>query len=230
MNVHVLVEGPSELALFEVWSRRFAPDCEVRVYAHQGKGTLPADLDAPPDRARRGLLDQLPAKLRAFQTSLSPATDGVLIVLDADNDDPRTLETNITNLAARLAPRLRVHVRVAVEETEAFYLGDLRGLKGAYPTANMDLAREYVPDSVCGTWEYFGRVIDDGGGNKVAWAQAMSARLTTKAGRSRSPSFKLLCEAFTLLCARVAEAKRKRRPFQHRPAPKSGRRKGRAKA
>ena len=39
--------------------------------------------------------------------------------------------------------------------------------------ARMKQARAYEPDSICGTWERFGKIIDDPGGNKVAWAEAM---------------------------------------------------------
>ena len=85
---------------------------------------------------------------------------------------------------------MKVEISVATEEMEAFYLGDLKAVKRAYPDADMELARAYVPDSVCGTWEKFGEIIGDDGGNKVAWAEKMGACVTTNAAQSRSPSFK----------------------------------------
>jgi hypothetical protein len=98
-----------------------------------------------------------------------------------------------------IGSKLRVLVRLAVEEIEAFYLGDLRALERAFPEADMRRARAYVPDSICGTWELFGKIVRDGGGNKVAWAEAMGPRLTTQAERSRSPSFRLVFRRYAAL-------------------------------
>ncbi|HYI03062.1 DUF4276 family protein [Hyalangium sp.] len=216
MIIHALVEGPSERALFSSWMPRVLSGHTVRVYPHQGKGRLPTKLTKKPDPKHRGLLDQLPAKLAAFQASSDHNDEAVLIVVDADADDWVELISEISSVAKKLAPNLRVLVKVAVEETEAFYLGDLRALERAYPDANMKAARDYTPDSICGTWEIFGRIIGDDGGNKVAWAEAMGPRLTTNAAKSRSPSFKDLCSALSKLAPKPAP-KKKRRRFRHIP-------------
>jgi len=229
VTVHVLVEGPSERELLGRWAPRFAKACPLRVHAHQGKGSLPRDLAAPPAGPRRGLLDQLPAKLRAFGKSETAAEDAVLVLVDADDDDPDELRTRLLSAAKTVAPTLRVAVAIAVEETEAFCLGDLAGLERAYPHADMKRARGYVPDSICGTWELFGQVIGDHGENKVRWAEAMGPKLTTSSSKSRSPSFKALCAAMELLCAPVPKKAVKKRYFRHRAQPDSGLRKGRPK-
>jgi len=72
------------------------------------------------------------------------------------------------------------------------------------------LAQGYVPDSICGTWELFGRVVDDGGGNKVAWAEAMSKVLSIRPAESRSPSFKELCTGLSELVSPRTTPKPKR--------------------
>jgi hypothetical protein len=194
MTVHILVEGPSEQVFLEGWAKRLLRGQTVRVHPHQGKGKLPSDLAARPDPRNRALLHQLPSKLRALATCLDSREDRVLVLFDADNDDWPSVVKDVTNAAKTVAGMLRVDVGVAVEETEAFYLGDLRALRAAFPHADMALAQAYEPDSIVGTWELFGKVIGDGGGNKVAWAEAMAARVTTVPGRSRSPSFRLLCK------------------------------------
>ena len=216
MNIHALVEGPSERAFIEPWARRFLTGHSIKVYPHQGKGTLPSDLAKPPDPKNRGLLHQLPAKLRAFASSLNPDTDRVLVLVDADNDDCVTLTRSLRKAIDQLAPGLRVAVRIAIEETEAFYLGDQRALRAAFPSANLDLARTYEPDSICGTWELFGRVIGDGGGNKVAWAEAMGTRLTVVPARNRSPSFRALCRELKRLLLPSALRSKRPRPYRHR--------------
>jgi len=208
MTIHILVEGPSERAFLEPWTRRFLRNEHVRVHPHQGKGKLPDDLDAPPDSRNRSLLHQLPAKLRAFASAPDSGELGVVILVDADQDDCEELASTLRKAVARVAGRLQVMVRIAVEEIEAFYLGDLHALKAAFPDADMRLARKYVPDSICNTWELFGQVVGDGGGNKVAWAEAMGAKVTTLPSKNRSPSFRALCRALKRLVPKKAAPKR----------------------
>jgi hypothetical protein len=217
MIIHALVEGPSENALFKLWMPRVLRDRghTVRVYPHQGKGDLPVNLTKKPDPRHRGLLDQLPAKLKAFRASCNP-DEAVLIVVDADDDDKTELVRKISSVVEKVAPGLQVLVTVAVEETEAFYLGDLRALLRAYPGADMKRARAYTPDSICGTWELFGSIIGDDGGNKVVWAEAMGPHLTISAAKSRSPSFKELCSVLRKLAPKLTPQKKRRR-FRHIP-------------
>lgn len=190
MTIHVLVEGSSERALLDRWAPRLGMSPIIRVHPHQGKGALPEPIDAPPIRDRRGLLDQLPAKLRGFSEAADRSALAIVILVDSDEEDPSALAERIKSIAAIVAPGLLVAVCVAVEETEAFYLGDLHGLSLAFPDADIKAARNYEPDSICGTWELFGRIIDDDSGNKVGWAERMGPRLTTIPARSRSPSFR----------------------------------------
>ncbi|NOY90539.1 MAG: DUF4276 family protein [Deltaproteobacteria bacterium] len=219
MTLHLLVEGPSERAFLEPWLKRLLRSVAVKVHPHQGKGSLPANLTSPPPPKQRGLLDQLPAKLRGFANAGSPPP-GVLVLIDADDDDCIDLAACIRRAADAVAPDLPVVVCIAVEETEAFYLGDLAALERAYPNADMEMARAYAPDSVCGTWELFGEVIGDGGGNKVLWAERMGESLTTSAARSRSPSFRALVRGLKHLAKRRTEAPKAQRRYRHSPKPK----------
>ncbi len=134
MNIHALVEGPSERAFLELWARRLLQGHSIKVYPHQGKGALPADPFASPDPKNRALLHQLPSKLRAFADSLNPETDRVVVIVDADGDDCVALTREIVRAIDQFAPRLLVAVRIAIEETEAFYLGDQHALRGPFPT------------------------------------------------------------------------------------------------
>lgn len=209
-----MVEGPSEVAFFNGWIKKLTKTQEIRVHAHQGKGTLPAR-NATANPKLRGLLDQLPFKLQAFATTLTKHSDGILILVDADNDIPSDLIKDITDRISWFAPELRVEVCVATEEMEAFYLGDLKAIQRAYPNADMHLARAYVPDSVCGTWEKFGEVIGDDGGNKVAWAERMGDFVTTVPARSRSPSFRIMVNHISALSPK-SKPPAKRKKFHHR--------------
>lgn len=213
MTIHILVEGPSERVLLDAWAPRLLKTAQIKVHPHQGKGSFPSDSRRKPDPKRRGLLDQLPAKLRAFANSLDPEADGVLVLIDADDSDTQVLRTKVAELAQELAG-LRVAVTVAIEETEAFYLGDLNALMRAFPNADRAKAAAYVPDSVCGTWELFGEIVGDDGANKVGWAEAMGPRLTTNPAKSRSPSFRDLIRQIRALLPSKSRA-RKQRTFRH---------------
>lgn len=204
MILHFFVEGPSERAFVEAWASRFARGHVIRVHPHQGKGQLPRDLSARPNPLRRGMLDQLPAKLRAFSASPPSQAEGFLVLVDADDDDCVELKAKLDNAASHCAPDLQVVNRIAIEELEAFYLGDLRAIRSAFPQANTALLRRHVPDSVVegGTWELFARVIDDDSRDKVAWAEAMGRRLTVRPAQSRSPSFQALCRGIQRLVGR----------------------------
>lgn len=219
MTLHILVEGSSERVFFNGWLKKLKSDQNFRVHAHQGKGSLPSG-NAKANKNLRGLLDQLPFVLRGFAQTLNRDSDGVLILVDADDDIPADLIGRISQTVKRCAPHLRVEISVATEETEAFYLGDLKALLNGYPEADMESARAYVPDSICGTWERFGEIIGDDGGNKVAWAETMGPLVTTAASQSRSPSFKTLLGQMSILAAKPTVKAAKKKRFYHTAKPK----------
>lgn len=91
MRLHFLVEGPSEKELLNGLLPRLIPGHKFEIYPHQGKGKLSNDFNSAPNRMHRGVLDQLPAILRAWGKSFSPETDRVVVLVDLDNDDCRWL-------------------------------------------------------------------------------------------------------------------------------------------
>ncbi|HKH49770.1 MAG TPA: DUF4276 family protein [Thermoanaerobaculia bacterium] len=203
MKLHVLVEGDSEEALLNVWLPRFLPPGHsFQVIRHRGKGKLSRGSLKVPDIRREGLLDQLPAKLRAYGKSLNPSTDRVLVLVDADDDPCSELKERLLETLEHCEPCPVVLFRLAIEETEAFYLGDPAAIRRAFPQARLQKMKAYVQDSVCGTWELFQRVIRDPVEDKVEWAERMAPHLGTEwQGRTanRSPSFRQLCRGLLTL-------------------------------
>jgi hypothetical protein len=182
MFFEVLVEGGADVpALKAVLERRFAltENRDFRIHPHRGKGRLPANPLARPAPAHQGLLDQLPAKLRGYGRSLGPDCC-VLVVVDADDDDCRELKQSLVEMIESLPVRPPcVLFRIAVEETESWFVADVAAVEAAYPGANTrDLAR-IVPDSVIGAWEALGRAIGEQGvPDKRRWAERISLHLT----------------------------------------------------
>ncbi len=92
--------------------------------------------------------------------------------------------------------------RIAIEETEAFYLGDPQAIKKAFPQANLRKLRNYVQDSVCGTWEVFREVVRAQSEDKVRWAERMACHLGIEwrgRGANPSPSFQQFCKGLRKL-------------------------------
>lgn len=196
------MEGPADAALLRGWFPRFLPRHASTIIQHRGKGRLPGDPSRAVDSRREGLLDQLPAKLRAYGRALNPATDRILVFLDLDNDDCTGLKERLVAILETCEPKPVVMFRFAVEETEAFYLGDPAAIRKAFPQARLQKMRNYVQDSVCGTWEVFRDVIGARVEDKVDWAEKMAPHLGTVwkgSQASRSPSFRQFCRALLIL-------------------------------
>jgi hypothetical protein len=200
MRLHFLVEGSSETDFLNLWLPRFLPSGHsFKIYPHRGKGRLPIDPSAPPDPRQQGLLDQLPAKLRAWGKVFDPTTDRVVVLIDLDADDCVALKQQLLALLRFCDPQLSVKFRLAIEELEAFYLSDRQAIKQAFSRAKLYKMESYVQDSVCGTWELFQSVIGAGSDDKRTWAQAMGPVLTIDWQANPSPSFRQFCRAVLLL-------------------------------
>ena len=201
MKLHVLVEGPSEEAWLRPWLRRFLPPHTCHIIPHQGKGKLARNFAVPVDEKQRGLLDQLPAKLRVYGRALNSSTDRVVVLVDADAQDCVDLKKRITDCVAACVPPPIVLVRIAVEESEAFFLGDTAAMKAAFGKLKTAKLNTYQQDSVCGTWEIFRDVIgvSVGSEDKVGWAETIAPHLSLDPKKNKSPSFRILCSGLKVL-------------------------------
>lgn len=207
MRLHILVEGPSEAVLLREWLPRFLPSGHsFTIIQHRGKGHIPGNPARRPNPNNEGLLDQLPAKLRAYGKSLMSDTDRVVVLVDLDNDNCHDLKNRLIALLKYCKPKPVVLFRIAIEETEAFYLGDWKAIKAAFPKAKYHKLRGYEQDSICGTWEQFQQIIGAPSEDKVEWAKLMGPHLTTlwsgpKA--NKSPSFCQFCRGLLRLAGEL---------------------------
>jgi hypothetical protein len=186
MFFEVLVEGESDVPVVEeILQRRFGldPDTGFRVHPHQGKGNLPADPRARPDPRRRGLLDQLPAKLRGFGKAYDGLDCCIVVIVDADREDCKELKSSLLALheSIELPPPV-VLFRIAVEETESWYLADADALRTAYPKAAISRIPPGPPDQVIGAWERLAEVFGRDptrctGADKKEWAEMIAPHL-----------------------------------------------------
>ncbi|WP_237479528.1 DUF4276 family protein [Lichenibacterium dinghuense] len=137
MHLEILIEDSSGKRLLEsivpaILGSHGAPHT-WRIIAYKGVGHLPKGLKSGHDAAKRILLDRLPTVLQGY--GRTPGIDGVVVVVDADRRDCKAF---LTELKATLVPdesTIPVVFRLAIEEIEAWYLGDRRALLDAYPKA-----------------------------------------------------------------------------------------------
>lgn len=204
MFFEVLVEGFSDVAVVrEVLTRHLglAEGAQFRVHPHQGKGTLPADPLARPEPHRRGLLDQLPAKLRGY--AHLPGEYAVVVLVDADEDDCRGLKARLVALLEALPARpANVLFRIAVEETESWFLAQPHAVRAAYPRADIRAFQNVQPDAVVGAWERLARALGRKpetctGADKSEWAAQIAPHLDF--GNPVSPSLVALVSGLTAL-------------------------------
>ena len=174
MHIEVLVEDSSGEKLLAqllplILGEQGAPHT-WRLKAYKGIGRIPPGLTAKADPAKRILLDQLPRLLQGY--GRTPGIDAVVVVLDTDRRDCKEFLKELKAVARRCQPAPRTLFRLAIEEMEAWYLGDRAGLMQAYPRAKREVLDRYVQDSVCNTWELMADAVRVGGAaaiKKAGW-------------------------------------------------------------
>lgn len=180
----VLVEGASDVpAVREVLTRRFGlvEAQHFRIHPHQGKGKLPDNPLAAPDPLQRQLLHQLPAKLRGYAKSLTEDSV-VVVVVDTDSTPCAALLAELNAMLSQLPRRpKRVLFRLAIEETESWFIADPAAVKAAFPKAKVGPLIKIAPDTVVGAWERLAEVIGtpgkSSGAEKRRWAALICPHL-----------------------------------------------------
>lgn len=173
-----------------------------RVHAYRGIGRIPKNLHAVTDPSKRILLDQLPRLLRGYGRSLQPGRGCVVVVVDLDDRDCLTFKQELFGVLHACRPRPRTLFRIAIEEFEAWLLGDRGAVKAAYPSAKDPVLNGYTQDSICGTWEVLADAVHTGGSAqlrrigypaagkaKCEWARRITPHMDVN--RNRSVSFQV---------------------------------------
>jgi hypothetical protein len=193
----VLVEGGADVpAAREVLTRKFGliENTNFRIHPHKGIGKLPQNPLAKPDPKHQGLFDQLPAKLRGF----SYLGDDVCVVVlaDVDNSPCHNLLADLKQMLSQLPERpARVLFRLAIEETESWFIADGVALKRAFPKAKLSKLPS-KPDQIIGAAEKLAEALGHtdriSGPDKYRWAEQIAPFLNLDA--PPSPSFRKFIE------------------------------------
>ncbi len=202
MHIEVLVEDSSgEKLLQTLLPKLLGQHTEThtwRLHSYKGIGRVPKGLTHKADPAKRILLDQLQRLLRGY--GKTPGIDAVVVVLDVDKRDCKAFLKELKKLAHACAPAPNTMFRLAIEEIEAWYLGDQTAVVGAYPRAKRVVLDSYVQDSACDTWELLANAVYPGGSAAIKkagwplpgqikheWAERIGPLMTPE--NNASPSF-----------------------------------------
>ena len=158
------------------------------------------------------LFQTLTIQLKAYGKSLPRKNGAVIVLVDLDYHDHDGFLGQLRDLFAACDPRPRGDACLAVEEGEAWILGDAAAVRRAYPLVKEYVLTGYEQDSICGTWEWLADAIFHGGSERLTeigypqigrekchWADNIGQYMDVDV--NRSPSF----IAFRDLLRSVAE-------------------------
>ena len=202
MHFEILVEDQSgSIALESVMEKVLGANYTEhswQIHAYKGIGRIPRNLRGVTDPKARILLDRLPAILRGYGKSLQDSSS-VIVVADLDDKDCIKFKQDLLDVLNACNPRPQTLFRIAIEESEAWLLGDRVAVKSAYPDANDAILNDYVQDSICGTWEVLADAVHPGGSDrlrqvgypeagqaKCEWAGKIAPMMNIDANKSKS--------------------------------------------
>jgi hypothetical protein len=158
------------------------------------------------------LFQTLSIQLRAYAKSVTNEHFSVIVVVDLDRHNERQFRDELEAIFCTPKPLLKGGVCLAVEEGEAWILGDTEAILHAYPFAEKYILKSYQQDSICGTWEVLADAIFNGGSERLAeigypgigrekhrWAENIAQYMDVQ--KNQSPSF----QTFRKLLLRLAD-------------------------
>jgi len=150
--IQFLVEDKSGEILVDQVMQKYVlrkENIEYTINSFKGIGKIPSKAKNLSQIKSGRLLTDLPLYLRGIGRSLEnmPGKKAIFVIFDKDNVDCS----------------LQVFFCIAIEEMEAWLLGDKEAVIKAYPRAKKQLLQKYVQDSIVGTWEWLADIVYKGG-------------------------------------------------------------------
>ena len=215
MHFEILVEDRSgKKALDVLIPKIIGAQDTFRVIGYKGIGRIPQNLTPKTNADQRILLDQLPKLLRGYGQTFAnypahyPAV--LFVVCDLDDGCLKIFRQELFAVLHACNPKPDTRFCIAIEEGEAWLLGDIPAIKAAYPQAKNSVLNGYINDSICGTWEVLADAVFPGGSKalagtrwqavgreKSAWATKISPLMDVE--NNASPSFQYFREKLRAL-------------------------------
>ena len=205
MHFEILVEDQSGKKALDILIPKIIGEQHTfESHFYRGIGHIPKNLKNETDVSKRILLNQLPRLLRGFGKTFAnyPAnySAAVIVVCDLDDRCLKTFRQELLRVLNACNPKPKTRFCIAIEEGEAWFLGDIPAIKSAYPKAQDTILNSYQNDSICGTWELLADAVFTGGSNalkkkgkgaigreKSAWAKKIAPEMNVE--QNASPSF-----------------------------------------
>lgn len=205
MHFEILVEDQSGKKMLDMLVPKIIGESHTfSVHAYKGIGQIPQKLSTSRDAAKRHLLNQLPSLLKGYGKTFAaypqsyPAA--LVVVCDLDDNCLKAFRQELLALLDSCDPQPETRFCIAIEEGEAWLLGDLHAISAAYPKANVALLKTYKNDAICGTWEKLADAVYPGGTDKLRnlsyreigaeksrWAERITPHMDVS--NNASPSF-----------------------------------------
>lgn len=141
------------------------------IHAYRGIGRIPKNMKDAGDSSKRMLLENLPKLLKGYGRTFAGYQDyqaTVILVCDLDDKCLKTFRKDLFGILNACDPKPETRFCFAIEEGEAWFLGDLNAIKIGYPNAKDSVLNSYVNDSICGTWEKLADAVYPGGAKKLS--------------------------------------------------------------
>ena len=154
-------------------------------------------LNVVPHEGLDDLLRKLPKSLRGYAKSWQSYEFVVMVICNLDKKCLKQFRQQLFTILNTCQPPPATHFCIAIEEGEAWLLGDIPAIKKAYPHAKSAVLNTYKNDSICGTWEKLADALYKGGAQslklqnpgaeKCVWAEKITPFMNIN--NNLSPSF-----------------------------------------
>ncbi len=206
MHFEILVEDQSGKKMLDILVPKIIDDNHTfNVKSYKGVGRIPAKMNISVDASKRILLANLPRLLAGYGKSWQGYPAVVIVVCDLDDKCLKSFRNQLIELLNICNPRPETRFCIAIEEGEAWFLGDIPAIKQAYPKAKDTILKTYINDSICGTWEKLADAVYKGGSQglssqgwqavgaeKSAWSEKITPYMDLD--NNTSPSFNYFLE------------------------------------
>ena len=205
MHFDILVEDESgKYFLKEIMPRIIKDNDTFEIHGYKGIGRIPRKKKQINDVASKMLLNNLPPILNGYGKTYhgygSTFRAKLIIICDLDDKHFGNFKKELEQTLSSCSYKPNTSFCIAIEELEAWLLGDKKAIKSAFPSAKFAIIDQYKNDSICGTWEILADALYNGGSvslkkghyfevgkEKIRWATSIAPHMDID--NNTSPSF-----------------------------------------